>query len=161
MDTIMQKIKSVDQKVDILFDDILVADVNRDGLLDKKEAAGMITGLLSGKGQLNDGTDFNTITQGGVYYLPKESNYINDPSADLKTLFGGNFRAKLTVIRNYGSNPNTDNPIVYQKWESTTLGGHDFYASRWFINGAWDSWSWPLGKPLLSARRPLANLTFC
>lgn len=155
MNSLVDKIKQLDLKADILKDDLLVADINRDGLLDKKEAAAMITGFLGGKGSLANGTDFNDIQYGGIYYLPKESSYLNDPSVDLKEMFGGNFRARLTVVRSFGSNPNTDAPIVYQKWESTTQGGHDYYASRYFMTNEWTAWSWPIGKPLFFGSAPV------
>ena len=155
MNSLVDKIKQLDLKANILKDDLLVADINRDGLLDKKEAAAMITGFLGGKGSLANGTDFNDIKYGGIYYLPNESSYLNDPSVELKEMFGGNFRARLTVVRSFGSNPNTDAPIVYQKWESTTPGGHDYYASRHFMINEWTAWSWPIGKPLFFGSAPV------
>lgn len=149
MKNLTEKIKDLDTKFGIELDNINVATPVRDGLLDKKEAGAMFNGFLGGKGQLENGTNFDDIKTGGIYLLQPDSTYVNDPSEDFKAIFGGApFRASLTVIRNYGVVPTTPNPIVYQKWEMTTFTGNNFYADRLFLSGAWSAWSYPLGKPL-------------
>lgn len=149
MKDLMEKISDLDTKFGIALDDINVATPVRDGLLDKSEAGAMFNGFLGGKGQLENGTNFDDIKTGGIYLLQPEYTYVNDPSEDFKAIFGGNpFRASLTVIRNYGVIPTTPNPIVYQKWEMTTFTGNNFYADRYYLNDTWSKWSYPLGKPL-------------
>lgn len=142
---ISKKFKQLNNKIDILKDEVGVADVEKDGLFDKNEASAMITGVMGGKGSLPDGTDIDTITHGGFYYLPNDRTYKNVPF----TSPTGNYRMLLMVYRSYGENPRTNNPVIHQKIITIELTGNVQTAERSYYTN-WINWYRPDGVNLWS-----------
>lgn len=143
--TISKKFKQLNNKIDILKDEVGVADVEKDGLFDKNEASAMITGVMGGKGSLPDGTDINTVTHGGFYYLPSDRTYKNVPF----TSPTGNYRMLLMVYRSFGENPRTNNPVLHQKIITVELPGDLKTAERSYYT-EWLNWYRPDGVKLWS-----------
>lgn len=143
--TISKKFKQLNNKIDILKDEVGVADVEKDGLFDKNETSAMITGVMGGKGSLPDGTDINTVTHGGFYYLPSDRTYKNVPF----TSPTGNYRMIMMVYRNYESNPRTVDPLIYQRVLTVELSG-DIKTSERIYYGKWSKWYYPDGVRLWS-----------
>lgn len=143
--TISKKFKQLNNKIDILKYEVGVADVGEDGLVDKNEVSAMITGVMGGKGSLPDGTDIDTVMHGGSYYLPSERTYKNVPF----TASTGNYRMIMMVYRNYGSNPRTVEPLIYQRVLTIELSG-DIKTSERIYNGKWSKWYFPDGVRLWS-----------
>lgn len=142
MNNISKLIKALNAKFDVYKNDLNVADVSLDGLLDKSEASAMITGIVGGKGPLPDGTNLDEATHGGVYYLPKDRTYAGIPF----TSPAGKYRGQLTVIRNHGGNAHTDDPLIFQEFRTVNLIGSSFVAYRYCFGSKWLEWHYPSGK---------------
>lgn len=145
MNAIDREFQKLNSKLDIIAADFNVAGVHKDGLLASGEASAMLTGLMGGKGSLPDGTDTNTVTHGGFYYLPSEQTYKNVPF----TSPTGNYRMIMMVYRNYGSNPYTDEPLIYQRVLTVENSG-DIKTSERTYYGEWSKWYYPDGVRLWS-----------
>lgn len=132
----------MNNKIEIYKNDITLADIELDGLLSKKEASAMITGIMGGKGALANETDLDTVTHGGAYFVPQGLVYYNLP-------FNASAPGQLEVIRNFGQNPNTSNPLVFQLF-TTFADGQNKSATRVLIGGNWGKWHYPEGELLWS-----------
>ncbi|MFD1317030.1 hypothetical protein [Loigolactobacillus zhaoyuanensis] len=145
MDTVLaKKIKQLEAQIEVMTNEYGTVDVAMDGLMPKEESAPVITGLMGGKGALANGTDIDDVMHGGSYYLPSENTYKNVPYGPVGT---GNYRAQLDVIRNYGGNPRTDNPLCYQRYMTIELSGQVKTAYRFYYN-KWLNWFYPSGKTI-------------
>lgn len=142
---IESKLKQLDEKINVQSNEIGLADVGVDGYFDHNEAPAMITGVMGGKGSLPDKTDVDTVTHGGLYYLPSERNYINVPF----TSPTGNYRMIMMVYRNFESNPRTVDPLIYQRVLTVELSG-DIKTSERIYYGKWSKWYYPDGVRLWS-----------
>lgn len=136
--------RSLSSKIDVIANEYGIADVARDGFLDKREASAMITGLSGGKGALASGTDIDDVDHGGSYYLPSGASFINAP---YNSEFVESLPAQLEVIRNFGLDPRTTNPLIFQRWTTISIKENQV-AYRSFYGGSWSPWSYPNGKLL-------------
>lgn len=151
-----QAIAKLHQEINVIKNEYGLADVATDGLFAKEESAGMITGLLGGKGTLDNGVDLDKVDHGGIYYLPETSNYINDPlSSEGKHIY----REMLTVVRNTGGNPHTINPVIYQEIKTMNLNGGNWSAYRIWLSGKWNPWVLENGKRIYSGSISVNNST--
>lgn len=141
---IEKSIQALNGKMGVIAGELNLTGPNMDGLFDHHEYAAMITGLLGGKGALPNETDLNDVNYGGTYYLPQGSTYVNHPfESNLKLL--DLLPAQIEVIRNFGADPHTKNPLVYQKF--TTFGHTEsLSAYRFWYGGSWLKWHYPEGK---------------
>lgn len=140
-------IQKLHNEIKVVANEHVLADVATDGLFPKEESSAMITGLLGGKGMLDNGTDIDKVSHGGIYYLPETRNYVNDPHASNGK---HTYREILTVVRNFGGNPHTVDPMVYQEIKTLNLNGGNWTAYRIWLSGKWNPWIFPHGKRIYS-----------
>lgn len=145
MDSVLvKKIKQLEAQIKVMTNEYGTVDIAIDGLVPKKEGGPVVTGLMGGKGALANGTDIDDVMHGGSYYLPSENTYKNVPYGPVDT---GNYRAQLDVIKNYGENPQTDNPLCYQRYMTIETSGDIKIAYRFYYN-KWLNWFYPNGKTI-------------
>lgn len=139
-------IEALNAKMNVLEGERNIADIGLSGLFDKKEASAMITGLMGGKGALADNTDLDTVKYGGAYYLPKGQTFLHHPFESNANIVDA-LPAQLEIIRNFGADPRTTNPLIFQRW-TTISRKENQIAYRSFYGGSWSPWSFPFGKLL-------------
>lgn len=141
---IEKSIQALNGKIDVIAGELNLTGTNMDGLFDKREVNAMLTGLLGGKGALADNTDLNSVDRGGIYYLPEGYSFENHPfESDLSIIEP--MPALLGVVRNFGADPNTKNPLIYQKF-LTFSHSESQTAYRFWYGGSWSKWHYPEGK---------------
>lgn len=144
MTSIKEYLNKLNNKIDVMSNDISLVDTNSDGLMPANDAAPVLNGIPGSRGALANGKDLNDVNYGGTYYLPQGSTYVNHPfESNLKLL--DLLPAQIEVIRNFGADPHTKNPLVYQKF--TTFGHTEsLSAYRFWYGGSWLKWHYPEGK---------------
>lgn len=143
---ILEKFKEFDRKLNVIANEHGEVGPGVNGLVPNSECNAMITGVLGGKGFVSDGTNLDNVTHGGVYFLNPDYNYKNVPFLPIGT---SNYRMQLTVISNFGVNPLTTNPLIYQRVETIELSGAVKTAYRFYF-GKWLTWYYPEGVTLWS-----------
>lgn len=143
MDSVLvKKIKQLEAQIKVMTNEYGTVDIAIDGLVPKKEGGPVVTGIMGGKGALANETDLDTVTHGGAYFVPQGLVYYNLP-------FNASAPGQLEVIRNFGQNPNTSNPLVFQLF-TTFADGQNKSATRVLIGGNWGKWHYPEGETLWS-----------
>lgn len=143
---ILEKLKSIEHKLDVQVNEFGPVSPGVDGLVPLEEAAAISNGALGGKGFLPDGTDINDVTHGGTYFLNPDYTYKNIPFI---AGGGAHYRMQLTVIHNYGVDPWTPDPLIYQKVSTIELSG-DMKTSQRFYYGKWIPWYFDQGTTIWS-----------
>jgi len=143
--TILAKLTALDRKISVIAAEHAPVSSGLDGLVPAAEAAAISGGALGGKGFLPDGTDINSVVHGGTYFLNPDYTYKNVPFVAPS----GNYRMQLTVIRNFGNNPWTSDPLIYQQVSTIEFSG-DMKTSHRFYYGKWIPWYFDQGKIIWS-----------
>lgn len=145
-DMLYSRFRMLDNKINIYLNEFDKVDPGKDGLIPATEGSATITGLLGGKGFVDNGTSLDDVTHGGIYFLNSDYTYKSVPFGPTDT---GNYRMQLTVVRNFGANPWTNDPLVYQRVDTIELSGIVKSAYR-FYYGKWLPWYYPAGRTLWS-----------
>lgn len=149
-------LQAVSQKAEANGNNYLAQDVDVDGFDYPRESPGAYTGLLTGKGTLADGKSLDNCLYGGVYYLGSAKNNPSNPFAWNGTNY---YRAMVTMVRLFGDNQLTSDPIVVQTVQTLNLTGGNQKAYRIYMWGKWNPWIYPQGKRLWSGTSAMNGTT--